>query len=345
MEADASTFAREPVSTAAAWPSYDAIPGLIWAFRLHHDGGADVLPIDEPLDVRHDGRLWLHFNLADQRACRWLETVHLPPQARRLLLSSDNFQQLHASDDCVYGVLPDLVRDVDGNSDQTGFLHFVMTEGLLVSGRYHALSAADATRRLLESGHCIANVGELLETIVEHIAEAMDRTVDRIATDIDTIEENMTGETADQAARQKLGRLRRTCVRLHRQLSGLRAVFQRLEHKVSAEIPQAMRIRAAKLAQRLDGLDHDVVELRERSRLLQEELQLVMEEESNKHLHALSVLTALLLPATFVTGVFGMNVKGLPFTDGESGFGWSVLMIIAASAAVYLLMRRLGIIK
>jgi hypothetical protein len=29
---------------------------------------------------------------------------------------------------------------------------------------------------------------------------------------------------------------------------------------------------------------------------------------------------AVALPPTFITGLFGMNVKGLPFTDDEFGF-------------------------
>ena len=79
-----------------------------------------------------------------------------------------------------------------------------------------------------------------------------------------------------------------------------------------------MRLQAGKLAQRLDGLDHDIVELRERSRLLEEEIHFKMEEESNRHLHTLSIVTTLLLPPTLVTGIFGMNTKGLPLTDDRN---------------------------
>ena len=76
-----------------------------------------------------------------------------------------------------------------------------------------------------------------------------------------------------------------------------------------------MQLRAGRLAQRLDGLDHTIVEMRERSRLLQEELHLKIEEQGNNNIRALSILTALLMPPTLVTGVFGMNIKGLPFAQ------------------------------
>src|SRR5215472_8488394 len=88
------------------------IPGLVWAFRLHSDGSAESLAIDAPIEFSHDGRLWLHFNLADGRTRQWLVGLQIPTLARDLLLSHDNFQQLHIIDNCVYGVFSDLVREI-----------------------------------------------------------------------------------------------------------------------------------------------------------------------------------------------------------------------------------------
>jgi zinc transporter len=173
----------------------------------------------------------------------------------------------------------------------------------------------------------------------------MDRMADKIGTDIDDIEEQVLAGDIKPEMRGLLGRQRRTCVRLHRQLAGLRVLFHRLEQKNTDNLNPALQLQAGKLAQRLDGLDHDIVELRERSRLLEEELRFKMEEESNRHLHALSVVTTLLLPPTLITGIFGMNTKGLPLTDVETGFLWAAALMIGASGLAYLIMRRLGIVK
>ncbi len=327
-------------------PAAVSIPGLVWAFRVHTDSAAEPLNVDDPIDLRGDGLLWLHFNLADLRADQWLETADLdiPAAGKALLLSRDNFQQIHAADDSIYGVFSDLVRAIDRVTEETGYLHFAMTERLLVSGRHHALCAVDATRRVLESGQRIGNAAELLETIVEHVAETMERVAEGVGTKLDGIEEKvLSDDTAD--LRKELGRLRRTCVRLHRQLSGLLLIFRRLDLQGPDVLKPTLRLRAGKLAQRLDALDHVVVEMRERSRLLQEELQLKIEEQSNKSLHLLSVLTALLLPPTLVTGIFGMNTKGLPLTDVETGFLTASVLIIASSALAYYVMKRLGIVR
>ena len=203
-----------------------------------------------------------------------------------------------------------------------------MTERLLISGRHQALCAADAARRVLEGGYRVKHVAALLEKIIDEVADTMDRMADKIGTELDEIEEKiLAGETQVGHARQ-LGRQRRTCLRLHRQLLGLRVLFHRLEQRNVDHLSPALRLHAARLAQRLDGLDHDIVELRERSRLLEEEIRFKMEEESNRHLHTLSIVTTMLLPPTLVTGIFGMNTKGLPLTDVESGFLWAAALMI-----------------
>lgn len=324
----------------------DIIPGLVWAFRIHSDGRSEPLNVDRPIDIHTAGLLWLHFNLADLRAYQWLlnSQLQLPSIAKDLLLLRDEFQQLHTVDDCVYGVISDLVRAIDAPTEQIGYLRFAMTENLLVSGRHQALCSVDATRRVLEGGVKIATAAGLLESIVDHVADSMERVSDRLGTDLDAIEEKIVSEDADDR-RKQLGRVRRTCVRLHRQLSGLRQVFHRLDQNGADKLKPAVRLHAAKLAQRLDDLDHEIMEMRERSRLLQEELQLKVEEQSNKSLHLLSVLTALLLPPTLITGIFGMNTKGLPLTDDESGFYIAMGLLLASSALAYYIMKRLRIMR
>jgi len=41
-------------------------------------------------------------------------------------------------------------------------------------------------------------------------------------------------------------------------------------------------------------------------------------QRTNRNLYFLSILTALLMPATLVTGFFGMNTGGLPFAHGAA---------------------------
>src|SRR5450432_3717153 len=128
MQAEASVAQVVVADDAVSQSSTSGpIPGLVWAFRIHSDGSPEALPVDEPIPFAHDGLLWLHFNLADARALQWLASADLqtPVPARALLLSKDTYQQLHTSDDSVYGVISDLLRDIGEATDETGYLRFV----------------------------------------------------------------------------------------------------------------------------------------------------------------------------------------------------------------------------
>lgn len=345
MGATASAEPRvEPVASGIHQVS-GSIPGLVWAFHIHQDGSVESLPVDKPLSAHHDGWRWLHLDLANVQAKQWLRLADLPAAGIATLLAADPHQQLHVDNALIHGVFADLLRNIEGASNDIGHLHFAMTDRLLISGRHHALASVQCARESIERGACnLPHVAALLELIVEHLADGIDDAAERLGTELDRVEDGLAeGSTGD--ARQTLSGNRRTVVRLHRQLSGLRALFHRLERQNIEGLPPPLRIAAGKLAQRLDSLDHDVLEVRERGHRLQEELSQLLAEESNRHLKILSVLTALFLPPTLVTGFFGMNVKGMPLNADDTDVFWATLILIISPFVVYFVMRRFGMTK
>ena len=54
-----------------------------------------------------------------------------------------------------------------------------------------------------------------------------------------------------------------------------------------------------------------------------------------------SMVTTAALPATVITGMFGMNVGGLPFSESRAGFAVVVVVtLLLMAAAMNWLMRR-----
>src|SRR5262245_27253042 len=213
----------------AVEPEAKRVPGLVCAFRFHADGHPQELDVDGPIAER-GGWLWLHFNLADTRACQYLNSIpHLPATARTLLVSADEHQQLHGDDECICGILADLVCGLDGAAEEIGFLHFAVTEKLFVSSRRHHLSAVEATRHDLRGGLKVETPAALLEVITGQMIEAVDRFADKLADHLDHAEEKILADDV-YVDRQAITRARRMTVRLHRQLGMLRAIIQRFEH-------------------------------------------------------------------------------------------------------------------
>ncbi|HEX7532385.1 MAG TPA: CorA family divalent cation transporter [Methyloceanibacter sp.] len=281
--------------------------------------------------------------MTDARACRFLRAdATFPAAARDLLIASDEHQQLNASGHCLYGVLPDLVCVLDGITEDIGFLHFAMTERLVVSGRRRALSAVQVTRSALRDGLKIATPAALLETIIGYMIDSIDRFSDDVATKLDRIEEQILADDMSEG-RQMLGRIRRTTVRLHRQLVILRSLIQRLELDLCQKL--SLRIATARLRQRLDWLDTEIVSLRDRAHLLQEEVTIKTAEQTNRNLHVLAIVTTLFMPASLIAGILGMNVGGLPFVQSANGFLWAMGILVVSSVVVLWLLKRSGILK
>jgi zinc transporter len=320
-----------------------ALPGLVWAFRFKDDGTAEELACGEPIEGE-GGWLWLHFNLADARACRYLKAeVPLPPTAVELLASPDPHQQFHGTGSCLYGIFSDLVRGLGGITGEIGSLHFAMTEKLFVTGRRERLNAVEATRQLLQSGRKILSSAALLETIIESVAEAVEDHADALAEELDDVEERLVAQGLSNQ-QQSLARARRLAVRLHRLLSTQRSLIHRFERDTVQQEDTPLRVETSKLSQRLDWLDQEMV-LRDRAHLLQEEVSLKMADQTNRNLQILAIVTTVFLPATLITGIFGMNVGGLPLVSDHEGFLWAMVLLAGASVFVFWLLKKAGLFR
>ena len=73
----------------------------------------------------------------------------------------------------------------------------------------------------------------------------------------------------------------------------------------------------------------DLTALGERIKLLQEEIAAKLNEQNNRILFTLTMVTVLALPINIVAGFFGMNVGGIPFADDPEGF-WIMLVLVAS---------------
>lgn len=197
----------------------------------------------------------------------------------------------------------------------------------------------------LAGGRRVASPAALIEGVVGEVCAGINRLLETLADELDRTEDMiLIEEVADE--RRLLGRIRRTCVHLHRQLAGLRSLLQRFDDSDDEiEIAPAIAIGTERLAQRLDALDQEAVAVQERARLMQDEIGSRLAEESARNINVLAVLSAVFLPATLIAAIFGMNTAALPLTSTPSGSLWAIGIVVAAAAFTWWLLRRSGIIK
>lgn len=348
-QVNTSTAASEPAA-----PKDRALadcPGLVWGFRFRPDGTSEelsecALPSSALGHGGEDGWLWIHVNLADARVAPYLRErlADLPKAAVDLLLSAGEHQQLHADDACIYGVFADLVYRLEGLSDETGLLHFVATDKLLVTGRRDSLHSIEAVRKSLRAGQSAKSHTALLQSIFMQVTLGVEEKAAALGDELDGIEERLIVDLDDDTPK-RLAKCRRLAVRLHRLLAMQRSVIARFEQNTWQSTGKAHDLKTSHVSQRLDWLDHEMVALRDRAHLLQEEVSLRMTDQTNRNLQLLTIVTTVFLPAGVISSIFGMNVGGLPLVHDRSGFIVTMFLLIAASALVFWILKRLGMLR
>ena len=91
------------------------------------------------------------------------------------------------------------------------------------------------------------------------------------------------------------------------------------------------------------GLAGDLREAEERAKALQDEFAAKMAEDTNRNLFLLSSVSVAMLPMTFVTGFFGMNTGGMPFSGDDANGTLAAAGVILAFGAVTALALRLAL--
>ena len=126
-------------------------------------------------------------------------------------------------------------------------------------------------------------------------------------------------------------------------LEGMRGVAQRLEE--DDDLPEDLAPTVEKIAQRLQALDGDILNVQRELRQLRDEIETEAAQRTNQNLSILSLVTALMLPATVVTGVFGMNTGGMPFAASGWGTFGAAVLAVGSAALTWLVLRWLGFMR
>jgi len=359
---------------AAARPAVsalDALAGMVWAFRVSDrlcleigEDDADAVLAGQ-LQDRRDGWHWLHFDLGDRRAAKTIRRLveyanrsghEVPEAAIEEFCQAGTTPELHFTHGVLHGALLDTVIDLDGHELGEGaLLNVVVGPSLVLTGRRRHLRGVETLRRGARSGHLGNHPIRLVEALVRLDTSERETTLEAITRTLNKIEDGVLSEAAD-IDRSQVMRIRHVLVRQHRELDGLRRLFDRVDQEVRQETgrpsspPAADMSRDAEwadlgsLLQHLNALVDRCLSLLDRARLLQQEVSDQLTVQTNRQLYVLSILTAALVPPTIVVGLFGMNTGGLPLTQVPYGFLLALAMCVISSLLVLGLLVARGLI-
>jgi zinc transporter len=308
--------------------------GLLCAFFLPIDASESLLELAPPdLEAalaRRDGVTWLHFNLSNARARQLIANMRfLPEELRDVFASHDLRRRVELVQGGILAVISDLTYEEGSDPAEVAPLWSYTTDCLLMTGRTRPLHTLDKLRAAVRTGLRVGNALELFLWMFSRRTSSLRDISSAMSEQVSEIEDEILGGRIREQ-REQLGRIRRFCAQLRRHFGPDRIAYRRLLQSspgaLRAEDFEAVRTEVEELSFLID----EVLELYERSKLLQEELASRVAEETGRSLYVLAILSAVFLPMTLITGVFGMNVAGLPGLRQPSSFWWVLGLIVGA---------------
>jgi len=314
--------------------------GLVWGYQLGPARLLDAAALKTQAAGAPESPVWLHFNLADVRARRWLEEESgLGASIIEALLEPEPRIRVQHLGTGLCAVLADLHHDFDRNPEGIGQLRLFVDGRRMISFRRHRLRTVDQVRRELASGALApSTVGELFAVFLDRLGTTFGDVVARLGDKVDDAEDEiLAGRYQTQG--KVLGSVRRNLARPRRHLNANRAALAPLRGHLP-DVLEADPSDVRQAVERMDTISQDMELVQERTRLLQEEIAGRQGEATNRNLFLLSTVTAALLPITLITGIFGMNVGGLPGVNHPHGFRWVMVSILVTVAVALALLRR-----
>ncbi len=304
--------------------------GMIHALVLDGNGGARSLSSSEVQSwAPEQGELWLHIDYAAADAKEWLfKDSAIDETVIDFLLNSESRPRFSMLNDGAMfawrGINPKI--EVLDDSDDLVALRLWKQGQRLVSTRHRHFHAVSEVCTLLAEGKGPKSISELLIKIV-------DKTVSLISSHVDELEDRMSEleeiviDDGNQSLRSNISSIRRQIIALRRYFSPQkdalsRFVVERLDW-LTDESRMELRETVDRMTRAVEGLEA----LKERASVAQEELQNKISEELNNRMYVLSVITAVFLPLGFLTGLFGINIGGMPGIEDPSAFKLFVIVL------------------
>ncbi|GLR09267.1 zinc transporter ZntB [Mixta theicola] len=303
------------------------------------DGQGGLIPIEDK-DVIHCERpCWLHLNYTHRGSAEWLSSTPLIPDAVRDALAGDSMRpRVNRLGDGFMITLRSVNRNSDSRPEQLVAIRVFINDKLIVSTRRRKVNAIDEVLSELQNGNGPVDGGswlvELCDVLTDHTSEFIEDLQDKII----ELEDALMDQRVP--ARGELALLRKQLIVMRRYMTPQRDVYARLASEKLGWMDDSERRRMQEISDRLGrGLD-DLAASVARTAVLADEIASVMQEAMNRRTYTMSLLAMIFLPTTFLTGLFGVNLGGIPGAESHYGFAIFCLMLVLLVVGVSLWLHK-----
>lgn len=284
------------------------------------------------------GFRWLHFNrLADETRV-WLEEFSdIDETVIAALLQSETRPRCVAHEDGLMLNLRGINHNPGAEPEDMISVRVWATKSIVISTRSYPVKAIHELREEVAATGA-ESTGDIVARIAARLIDNIDPIIESLKEDADEYEELLLKAGA-QLAPAVLAEFRQTILILRRYIQPQRDAMVQLQREGKTLFSQDDSVLLRETGDRIIRIAEELDTVRDRASVMQDQAAGQRQEQLNRRLLALSVLSALFLPLTFVTGLLGMNVHGIPWADQS----WAFAGVVAATGVLALCL--LGFLK
>ncbi|HEY0626784.1 MAG TPA: CorA family divalent cation transporter [Allosphingosinicella sp.] len=298
------------------------------------DGPARRVSAEEAAAYRGKGFVWVHFEQADESDLALLKSGNgIPDVAASALVATETRPRCDQIEDGALVNLRGLGVEDTHDSDRLVSIRMWVRQGKVSSVTRRPLAATEIVLRQMEAG-AIHDPGDLVAFFARAISKQLDPEVAALGDQLDDAESDLEPRQVYKL-RATIAGIRSEAIAYRRFVAPDRDALLTLADLRVGWLQDDDRVHIREAADRFARMTEELEAVRERAALLHEQITDMRAEQLDSRALLLSIVAFIFLPLTFITGLLGMNVEGIPYAQEPWAF-WGVVGFCVVVGAVVL---------
>jgi zinc transporter len=315
--------------------------GLLFAWRGDTGERIDAGAIEEAAArIDGEGWGWIHLDGNREAAEAWVRArAGEDVEVADVLLAPITRPRCEVSPERVLFVGRGVNLNPDRRPEDMVSVRMWLTRNALVTViLWPVQSTVDISAQLGKGEFEPEGPGDVLVAINRRLTERLAPAVAELKESLDEIYGRIIDEEIDVKTGE-LAPLRSRTIGFHRYISPLSVEMAELASTAPPWLGEHFRAACREHEDRLTRLAEDLAAVQARAAVARDEIVSQGSERLNRRVYTLTVLAAIFLPLTVLTGALGMNVAGMPGAEHPASF-WITMGLLALFVGVELLVLR-----
>jgi zinc transporter len=304
------------------------------AALLVGDGPVRPITAEEAANYAGPGFVWLHLDDASADELALLKTEGIPDVAANALVATETRPRCDRIEEGAIVNLRGPAAIALDDSDRLVSVRMWVRRGKVNSVTRRPLSATAAVSRQMEAG-LILDPGDLVAAFARAISRQLDPEVANLGDTLDDYESELDDPRAIYRLRSEIAKIRSDAIAYRRFVAPNRDALVTLSELDFLWLAEEDRLHIREASDRFARMTEELEAVRERAALLHEQITDLRGEQMENRSLVISIVAFIFLPLTFITGLLGMNVEGIPYAKEPWAF-WGVVGVCILIGAVVL---------